>query len=251
MRAGRTVVALVALVAIAAPMTAQAQPDPKATEEARARLERGLQLFNTQQFAEALEEFQRGYELVPLPELLYAIGQARRFSGDCKGAIRAFEAYLRVLPPPPKKSTDAAIRIIEECRKQPEPPSQPAPVTPPPPPIVANAPEPKTTAPVDTPRRHIASPIFAGVGGAALIAGVLVHVSASNKYNSLADTCAPPVGSGCSEDQISSVALRANTAVGLYIGAGVFGVAAVVAYILERRHHDVITPTPNGVAFRF
>src|SRR5262245_53535121 len=107
MRAQRRPLLALAVVALAgraaSPVAAQPSPTPPAATaamDARARehLERGLRLYDAQKYAEAIAEFQAGYEIDAQPEFLYAMGQAERLNGDCRRAIAAFEAFLRTGP---------------------------------------------------------------------------------------------------------------------------------------------------------
>ena len=89
-----------------------AEPAPTAAPY----LERGLRLYATQRYAEAIEELKAGYQLDPHPDFLYAIGQAERLRGDCKAATEAYRAYLRT-EPPVLESTRAREQI-ERCEPQ-------------------------------------------------------------------------------------------------------------------------------------
>jgi hypothetical protein len=97
---------LVALVTLAAP-SALAQPPaggdtavkPAAggdsVERARRHYERGLQLFNEENYDAALFEFDRAYELAPSYKILYNMGRIQRQQNNYAAAMRSYTRYLR------------------------------------------------------------------------------------------------------------------------------------------------------------
>jgi len=120
-------------------------------------LERGLRLYATQQYADAIGEYEAGYQIDPHPDFLYAIGQAQRLRGDCKSATEAYRAYLRTDPP-----TAEAARTNEQIARC------AAMLAPPPPP----------------PRHETFGPtgyVFAAGSIAALGAGALFLVAGSSR----------------------------------------------------------------------
>lgn len=62
--------------------------------EARARYERGLQLYDEGDYDGARVEFEKAYELAPSYRILYNVGLVRRQQADYVGALRNFENYL-------------------------------------------------------------------------------------------------------------------------------------------------------------
>src|SRR5580693_5254089 len=65
---------------------------------AQTLLERGLRSYAVGHYPEAIASFQRGYEMEPRPEFLYALAQAQRMNGDCRGAVASYRAFLRTSP---------------------------------------------------------------------------------------------------------------------------------------------------------
>jgi hypothetical protein len=63
-------------------------------DEARARYERAVQLYNDGDAEGALVEFERAYKLAPTYRLLYNIGSIRMQFNDYAEALKAFEGYL-------------------------------------------------------------------------------------------------------------------------------------------------------------
>ena len=75
--------------------TSHAATNPKDQEEAMQRFNRAVGLYEEQDYAAALIEFRRAYELAPTYKLLYQIGQVSYKLRDYAGALRAFERYLK------------------------------------------------------------------------------------------------------------------------------------------------------------
>lgn len=67
-------------------------------------------------FKAALKKFTKAYELVPLPGLLFNIGQCQRMLGNCKKAIFLYEGYISAEPNSPNRST--VEDLIEQCKKK-------------------------------------------------------------------------------------------------------------------------------------
>jgi hypothetical protein len=81
-------------VAAEAP-AADAGPDAAKREEAGQRYDRGLKLYSEADYALAVIEFERAYELVPDFRVLYNIGQVRIQLANYAKARRALEQYLK------------------------------------------------------------------------------------------------------------------------------------------------------------
>lgn len=77
-----------ASVLVALPARADAEDD------ARARVKRGLELYDEGDFRLALVELERAYEIAPSYKLLYNIGQIHMQLGEYARAQRAFRRYL-------------------------------------------------------------------------------------------------------------------------------------------------------------
>jgi tetratricopeptide (TPR) repeat protein len=159
-------------VALAAAPVAAAPPANGAND----LLERGLRSYAVGRYDEAIASFRRGYELSPRPEFLYALAQAQRMNGDCRGAVASYRAFLRTSPA--ERAAAPARQNLQRCEEQlanEPPPSPPAPAPPPSPPAAT------VTAPVEgalvqprPPRlwyRDRAGDALAGIGAAALVAG--------------------------------------------------------------------------------
>lgn len=64
-------------------------------ERARVHYDRGLQLFNEDNYDAALFEFDRAYELAPSYKILYNTGRIQRQQNNYAAAMRSYERYLR------------------------------------------------------------------------------------------------------------------------------------------------------------
>jgi tetratricopeptide (TPR) repeat protein len=150
--------ALMFVLVLAAPVLAAPADD---------LLQRGLRSYAVGRYDEAIAAFQRGYELQPRADFLYALGQAQRMKGDCAAAVASYRAYLRTAPP--ERAATPARQNLERCEHE-------LAATPPPTP---RAIEPQPATPpaatiVVAPRRvrdDRAAAVLAGVGGAVLVAG--------------------------------------------------------------------------------
>lgn len=82
------------LAALGAASPARAQASDTVRTEAREHFDRGLRLFNQQDNEGALAEFQRAYELVPHPMVLYNMGLVLSAAGRSVQAVDAFDKLL-------------------------------------------------------------------------------------------------------------------------------------------------------------
>jgi tetratricopeptide (TPR) repeat protein len=95
-------------------------PTPAAAQSSSSRqvqryLERGLKFFQQHDYERAIEQFRRGYEIEPRRELLFAMAQAERLSGDCPSALVYYQSFLSRNPP--AKQAEAARENAELCRR--------------------------------------------------------------------------------------------------------------------------------------
>lgn len=115
--------------------------------DARSHLVHGDQLYRDGQYAEAIDELKAGFAIEPLPDFLYALGQAERKRGDCRAAIAYYQRFLDTKPS--SQRAVAALMQIDRCKEE----MAAAPATTAPAPTAAPSPEPvapATTAPAPT-----------------------------------------------------------------------------------------------------
>ena len=100
MRSRLLVVLALALFA-AGPALAQKAPPPQQKKAAKAHFQQGKAFYEAGAWDDAIREYQKAYDLVPLPDLMFNIGQAWRMKGDNPKALEAYQKYLDRLPDGP------------------------------------------------------------------------------------------------------------------------------------------------------
>ncbi len=145
---------------------AHAAPDPILVKKARVHVEQARLAYNLGKFDEALRGYEAAYRLVPMPGLLFNLGQCHRHAGNHERAIFFFDGYLREASPEAgqralvldlKKESEAklaaapkapaVVAVAPPPAAPPAPPvavvpPPPAPVVPPPPALVEASAEP-------------------------------------------------------------------------------------------------------------
>ncbi len=113
-----TLVALLASLQLAAtfmaPLPAFAAPGAEAGEHFR----HGVQLYKENDFAAALIEFQRAYDIDPKFQVLYNIAEAHYQLQDYASALKTFQRYVdeggRKIPPQRRKDVEAEIATLSK-----------------------------------------------------------------------------------------------------------------------------------------
>jgi hypothetical protein len=106
-----TIAAIAVAIAVSAvPSSGRAEKPASADAvvQARDHFRRGVQLYEEDDFRAALIEFNRAYELVPNPAVLYNVGQSYYQLRDYAGALTTLERYLR----------ESGDRVVGERRAQ-------------------------------------------------------------------------------------------------------------------------------------
>ena len=205
--------------------------------EARALFDAGRLAFSEGRYDNALEHFQRAYELSGRPQLLFNIGIAAERLRRDREAVAAFRAYLHALPDTDQRaSVEARIGILEEAIAEDEATAQPREASSGP---RAELPEPQRRAE----GARITGPIvlLAGSGAVAIASVVLLGVSASQA------STVEGAERGTQWEEVADAYDRAKPmsiagAVGL--GLGVALAAGGVSWLLVGSKAD----TPRGVA---
>jgi len=156
--------------ALAAALLVAAAPARAGSTQADDLLERGLRSYAVGRYEEAIASFRRGYELSPRPEFLYALAQAQRMNGDCRGAVASYRSFLRTAPA--ERAALPARQNLQRCEELLA--SQPPPDKQPPQTITIIAPPPLDDHPAAPPRpwyRDKAGDALGGVALAAVAAG--------------------------------------------------------------------------------
>jgi hypothetical protein len=124
----------------AAPGAATGDVEGPMKPEAAALYKRGLERFTARDYAGAVADLEAGYAIDPRREFLFAEGQAKRLSGDCKGAVALYQRFLATSPNAVQaNATQIALgRCAQHLAEHPEvvvvqPPRPPPPPPAPPP----------------------------------------------------------------------------------------------------------------------
>src|SRR5437763_12748021 len=97
MIADLTAVLLVALL-VAAPRAAEAQMTQQQKDEIKLHYQRATRAYDLQKYQEAIDEYQKAYEIGGDPPMLYNIGHAYRLADQPNDAIRYYRRYLQRSP---------------------------------------------------------------------------------------------------------------------------------------------------------
>jgi len=122
-KTGRRFIACTLLgLGLALAPSAQAQTTPSSSgvgdpvERARVHYERGLQLFNEENYDAALFEFERAYELAPSYKILYNMGRIQRQQNNYAAALRSYARYLKEggtgIPPERKAEVEKEVAVL-------------------------------------------------------------------------------------------------------------------------------------------
>jgi tetratricopeptide (TPR) repeat protein len=246
----RILLALAVLVAVA-------HADPDRQQRANDAFLKGQLAYNDGHYAEAIEQFQYAYDLVPDPAYLFNIAQSYRLAKNCLKAAEHYGRFLAKVPNPPKVEKIRAW--YDEARacaaNQPEPVPAPAPGDPgvgfdgPPPPLMGGT---RVEAPpvrVDTPapssrRRTLAYGTFA-LGALALGAAGYFTYDISrirDEAGGLQCTEAQP----CPASEVVELDRRGTRAERLAVAGYVVAGAAVAAGVALVLTGPRLTVTPTG-----
>jgi tetratricopeptide (TPR) repeat protein len=211
--------------------------EPRGKRNAESHYNKGMKAYNLGHFPEAIEEFEKAYELAPEPILLYNIAQSHRQDGNAQRAAFFYRRYLEAAPDA-KNRAEIEKRLAELQSQIDAPKDSPAIAPPPapvPPPVVAPPPVPapppvvvQTTQPAQVPPPsqgrglRIAGLVTGGVGVAAAITGTaLVLYGRSQQSSAMSGTWdASKYDSGKSMQTVG------------WIAVGVGGAAVVTGTIL-------------------
>lgn len=164
--------------------------DHMADERARRHFEAGRSLYDAGAFDRAGQEFEEAYRLSDRPELLYNIYVAYRDAGDVRKASTALRAYLEQMGESAPDRTNLEARLAsldaqvaamdqaEEAERQRQAEEE------------ARRMQERDTAVQPEPEGPSIAPwIVVGVGGAAILAGVVTGVMALGAVSDIEDNC--------------------------------------------------------------
>jgi tetratricopeptide (TPR) repeat protein len=93
-------------------MARPAQAEPKGKQSAESHYNKGMTAYNLGHFQEAIEEFEKAYEIRSEPIFLYNIAQSHRQSGNPQRAIFFYRRYVDA-DPSSKKRAEVEKRIAD------------------------------------------------------------------------------------------------------------------------------------------
>jgi tetratricopeptide (TPR) repeat protein len=177
--------------------------------------ELGMVHFRTRSFAEAAKAFEAAYALDPRREVLFALAQATRLSGDCPAAVPLYQRFLATRPP--DHQVEATRLALARCEDRPAPAGTLA--RPAPPPSV------RTTSTTPEPRRWYRDPVAGALAAAGVLSfgagmGLLVSARAADREHREALVYER------AEERRSVAGNRQRWAAGVLLSAAVLGLAA-------------------------
>jgi tetratricopeptide (TPR) repeat protein len=191
---GRSALAAVAgwVVALGLAGAAQAmQLTPAQKAEMKQHYEKATRAYDVQKYSEAVEEYQKAYEIGGDPAMLYNVAQSYRLADQLPEALRFYRRYLQ-RSPNARNREDVERKIadlektVEERRKAAA--AVPPPVVTPPPPVTPPPATPEMPPPDEgSPGLRIAGIVVASIGGAALIAAGVTAKLSGDKSDELSD----------------------------------------------------------------
>jgi len=84
-------------------------------DRAKELIDKGLRLYNTQDYKGAIAAWREAYVLVPSPDTLFGIGQAQRLDGDCTSALVTYRTVLR--QDIPREQVGEVQKVIDVCEQ--------------------------------------------------------------------------------------------------------------------------------------
>jgi tetratricopeptide (TPR) repeat protein len=254
---------------------------PQQKQEMRVLYDKATRAYDVGKYAEAIEDYQKAYEIGGDPPMLYNIAQSYRLNNQPTEAVRFYKRYLQRAPTARnREDVERKIaeqeKIIEEQKKIQPPPPPPVtttpgtgtPITPVPPPTTVGPPSPQPVipAPSTTPETPVPAPapaatseglsttrLIVGLGliGLGAVAGVVAGVegmAAKDKSDSL--TTASKMGGAIEfNPNIEKDGKNADKAlIGLAIAGGVLAAAGVVVLLTGGSSEVSAEPAPVPTA---
>jgi len=230
----------------------RAQLTPQQKQDIHLHYQQATRAYDLGKYQEAVEEYQKVYEIDGDPVMLYNIAQAYRLNDQPQESIHFYRRYLQRSPEARnredvERKITAMEKLIEERRKAaalvaPPPPKTDVkpvavPAPPPPPPVVAPpvvvAPPPPPPPETST-TRLVVGWSMVGVGVASIAVAIVEGIKAKNRgdqLTQLSDTTNPPPWTSELE-QIQSEGKTANiVAIVCGIAGTGLGVAGAIVLI--------------------
>jgi tetratricopeptide (TPR) repeat protein len=126
---------LLAAFIVAAPRPAEAQMTQAQKDEVKLHYQRATRAYDLQKYPEAIDEYQKAYEISGDPPMLYNIAQAYRLANQPREAAQYYRRFLQRMPN--AKNREDVERKIADQEKLAEQRKKLEPVAPPPAPTKA------------------------------------------------------------------------------------------------------------------
>ena len=246
---------------------ARAQLTPQQKQEIHVHYQQATRAYDLGKYQEAVDEYQKVYEIDGDPVMLYNIAQAYRLNDQPQESIHFYRRYLQRSPEARNKEDverkiTAMEKLIEERRKAaalvaPPPPKTevkpvavPEPVVPPPvtPPVVVVAPPPPPPPPPPpSTARRVLGWSMVGVGVASVAVAIVEGIKAKNRgdeVTKMSSTTDPPVWTPALESTQS----QGKTANIVAIVCGIAGTAVGVAGAIVLITNGSSTPANDNGA---
>lgn len=211
----------VVICGLLSPVAAHAQQPLTAAEQtARLHFQTGASYYETGNYAEALREFQRSYEISRRPELFHNYSRCYEHLGDMPNAVLYLRRYLQEVPNIENRDTlEVRLRNLEQRAA-----ANPSPVPP-------ESDTPPTSQPTTGGGELPVGPIVAfGVAGAALIAGGITGGLVLGEHSALQGTCG--TDRSCTDADLSTMrALTVVTDVSFAVSLASAAVATVLLFV--------------------
>ena len=236
--------------------SAQAQLTPQQKQEIHQHYDRATRAYDLGKYPEAVDEYQKVYEIDGDPVMLYNIAQAYRLNDQPQDAIHFYRRYLQRSPDARnredvERKIASQEKVIEEKRKaaaavQPPPipttpkttpAPKPAPVVvepPPPPPVVTTPPVITTPPPAPEPEppsntQRIVGWSMVGAGVAADVVAVIEAIVTKNRSDKLSNESSMAAMTGMPVPYDPTIQSEGKTANVIAIVCGIAGTAVAVA----------------------
>ena len=250
---------LLGLVVVMSAGQAQAQLTADQKQEMRQHYEKATRAYDIEKYGEAVDEYQKAYEIGGDPAMLYNIAQAYRLNKQLPDSLHFYRRYLQ-RSPNARNREDVERKIndleqtIEARRKADEAAAaaarlrQPPAVSPPPPKAVLPPPKVVTIPPPPSGNGlRVAGIVVTSVGVAALITSGITGYLASKKGDDLTNASK---NGGTFDPSVESSGKTLNTiAIATVIGGGVMAVVGTVLLVASRKGPDEGTTSPPVTAF--
>ena len=224
---------------------ARAQLTPQQKQEIHVHYQQATRAYDLGKYQEAVDEYQKVYEIDGDPVMLYNIAQAYRLNDQPQESIHFYRRYLQRSPEARNKEDverkiTAMEKLIEERRKAaalvaPPPPKTevkpvavPEPVAPPPVPAPVVVAPPPPPPPEHSATRTIVGWSMVGVGVASIAVAIVEGIKAKNRGDTLTQksSTANPIPWTTALESIQSEGKTANI---VAIVCGIAGTAVGVA----------------------